>query len=125
MKITDKEIMVCLDQMPSDMKQRVIMNIESELGITLPEYKEKQIKAAEAFIADDKAKPEGYTTVIYNQKKDETVGNFDISPELEQEFERIRLFIGYRSTMIYRTDGTVEQHPDASYEDFLKAKALI
>ena len=122
MKFTDKEILVCLDQMPPDMKQRVISNIESELGMTLLEYKKQQIKAAEAFIADVKANPGEYTTVTYNQRRQETIGHFDIPDELEKELELIRRFIGYRTTTVFNTDGSIEKHPDATYEEFLADK---
>ena len=119
-KHPDQDLWVCLEQMPPEMKKRVIAFIEAEIGLTIPEYREKQIKAAEAFIADVKANPGDYTSLKYNQRRDETVGLFDISDELENELERIRLFIGYRNTIVRHTDGTVEEHRDASYDEFLR-----
>ena len=119
-KHPDHDLQVCLEQMSPDAKRRVIAFVESEIGMTIPEYREKQIKAAEAFITDVKANPGEYTNVKYNQIKSETVGQFDIPEELEKELERIRLFVGYRSTIVYKTDGTIEAHRDASYDEFLR-----
>ena len=119
-KNPDHDLRVCLEQMPPDMKQRVITFVESEIGMTIPEYREKQIKAAEAFIADVKANPGEYTTLKYNQRRSETVGHFDISDELEDELELIRRFIGYRTTTVRHTNGATEEHRDASYDEFMR-----
>ena len=116
----DKDLSVCLRQMPDDMKQRVIAYVESELGMTIPEYKTMQIAAGYELVADIKLNPVDYTTVVFNQKVAATVGNFDIPEELEKELELARLFIGYRTSTKYETDGTIEKHPDASYDDFIR-----
>jgi len=48
----DKDLRLCLRQMPDDMKQRVIAYVESELGMTIPEYKARQIAAGYELVAD-------------------------------------------------------------------------
>ena len=48
----DKDLSVCLRQMPDDMKKRVIAYVESELGMTIPEYKAMQIVAGYELVAD-------------------------------------------------------------------------
>lgn len=119
MKISNSELVTCVSQMPQDMRQRVIENIESELGMTLTEYKAQQIEAAEALVADIKANPDSYTTAILNNRFSEIVGHFKISPELEQEITRAKRFVSYRSSTVYHTDGTVERREGLSYADYI------
>jgi len=119
-KHPDHDLRVCLEQMPPDMKQRVIVLVESEIGMTIPEYKERQIKAAEALISDVKLNPDDYSTVLLNDRLSESVGHFEIPSALEQEISCVKMFISYRTTQVVHTDGRVEQRNGISYEEYTK-----
>ena len=116
----NKDIYACIAQMPPDMKQRIVDKIESELGMTVSEYKEKQFKATELLIADVKENPGAYTTARLNRELSGLLRGFDEPDELKNEIMRIKMFISHRNTVIFNTDGSVERNADVSYEEFSK-----
>jgi hypothetical protein len=122
MTVSDKEIITFLNQMPPEMKQDAIKGMEFLRRMTIADYKAKQIEAAEALITDIQNNPDNYSTVVLNNKFAELLGDFAISDDLEKRIMIIKHFIGYRNTTVYNTDGSVEQHDNASYGEYLQSK---
>jgi len=62
------------------MKQRIIGKSEAELGMAIPEYREKRIQAA----------------------------------------KMLEMSIGYRTSTVFHTDGSVERREAISYDEYAK-----
>jgi hypothetical protein len=122
MAVSDKEIITFLNQMPPEMKQDAIKGMEFLRRMTIDEYRAKQIEAAEALIIDIQNNPKNYSTAILKNKFPEILGDFVISVDLENRIEIIKQFIGYRSQTIYNTDGSVEQHRNATYDEYIQSE---
>ena len=122
MAVSDKEIITFLNQMPPEMKRDAIKGIEFLRRTTIEEYKAKQIEVAEALITDIQNNPANYSTIILNNKFSELLGDFEISDELKKRIEVIKHFIGYRTTVIFNTDGSVEQHKTETYNEYIQSK---
>ena len=122
MPVSDKDLITFINQMPPEMKQNAIKGIEFLRCMTIADYKAKQIEAAEALIIDIQHNPAIYTTVILNEKFKELLGGFEISEELEKRIMVIKHFISYRSAIKYNTDGSVEEHKNATYDEYIKSK---
>ena len=121
MAVSDKEIITFLNQMPPEMKQDAIKGIEFLRRITIEDYKSQQIEAAEALITDIQNNPANYSTVILNNRFFELLGDFEISDDLKNRITIIKHFIGYRSRIIYNTDGSVEQHKNETYDEYIQS----
>jgi len=122
MTAKDKEIITFINQMPKDMKQYAIQGLEFLRGSTIADYKAKQIEAAEALITDVQNNPADYSSVILDKRFVELLGDFEISPDLEKRIMSIKHFISYRSVVKYDTDGSVEEHKNATYDEYIKSK---
>lgn len=122
MAVSDKEIITFLNQMPPEMKQDAIKGMEFLRRITIEDYKKQQIEAAEALVTDIQNNPGKYSTVILNDKFRDLLGEFEISDELRKRIEIVKHFIGYRTSTIFNTDGSIEQHKNDTYDEYLKSK---
>ena len=122
MTMSDKEIITFLNQMPPEMKQDAIKGMEFLRRITIADYKAKQIEAAEALISYIQNNPETYSRVLINKKFFELLGEFEISDDLKKRIDIIEHFMGYRNTTVYNTDGSVEQHKNATYDEYINSK---
>ena len=96
MKVTDKDIFAFIGLMPPDMKQSAINGLEFLRGMTIADYKAKQIEAAELLVTDVQNNPDNYTTASLNNKIRETLGSFEISKDLAQRIELVKRFIGMK-----------------------------
>lgn len=122
MTISDRDLITFLNQMPPEMKQNAIKGIEFLRCMTIADYKSQQIAEAEALITDVQNNPNNYSTVILNNKFAEILGDFQISEDLEKRIEIVNHFIGFRTSIVYNTDGSIEEHKNASYEDYINSK---
>ena len=122
MSVSDKEIITFLNQMPPEMKRDAIKGIEFLRRITIEEYKAQQIEAAEALITDIQNNPANYSTVILNKKFSELLGEYEISDDLKKRIEIIKHYISHRSGVVYHTDGSVEQHKNETYDEYINSK---
>ena len=118
----DKEIITFLNQMPPEMKRDAIKGMEFLRRMTIEDYIKQQIEAAESLITDIQNNPGNYSTVILNNKFRDLLGEFEISDDLKKRIEVIKHFIGYRNTVIFNTDGSVEEHKKATYDEFIQSK---
>jgi len=123
MVISSQDIIAFLNQMPHEMKQEAIKNIEALRGITIAEYKAQRIEAAELLLADARANPDDYTTNFIDNKYAELIGDFKISNKLDREFGLVKWFISQRNLEITNKDGKIDK-PDANltFKEFLKDK---
>jgi hypothetical protein len=121
MTAKDKEIITFINQMPEAMKRNAINGLEFLRGSTIADYKAKQIDAAEALIIDVQKNPADYSSVILDKKIAELLGEFEISPDLEKRIMIIKHFISYRNVVKYDTDGSVEEHKNAAYDEYIKS----
>ena len=122
MAYSDKEIITFINQMSPEMKQDAIKGLEFLRRMTIADYKQQQIEAAEALITDIQNNPDNYTTAKLNHQFPDLLGEFEISEDLENRIEIVRHFIGYRTKVIYKTDGSVERHKSATYGEYIKSK---
>lgn len=121
MAVSDKDLITFINQMPPDMKQDAIKGMEFLRHITIAEYKAQQIEAAEALIIDIQNNPDNYSTVLLKNKFAELLGAFEISEDLEKRIEIIEHFIGYRTVVVYNTDGSIEEHKNVTYSEYIKS----
>jgi len=121
MSENDKDLLAFLGLMPPDMRKRMIASIEAVYGATIESHKENQIREAETLITDIQQNPDKYTTAKLKAMFPEIVGEYDISDDLAFRIEDAKHFIGYRTRTIYNTNGTVEEHRQATYEDYLQS----
>ena len=121
MTAKDRELVTFINQMPPEMKQDAIKGLEFLRGMTIAEYKEQQIKAAEALITDIQNNPANYTTAILNDRFPDILGYFEISDDLNRRIEIIKHFISHRSGMVFHTDGSIEEHKNATYEEYINS----
>ena len=123
MVVNSQDIIAFLNQMPPEMKQEAIKNIEALRGITIEKYKSQQIEVAELLLADAQANPDDYTTHLLNEKYAELIGDFKISNKLEREFGLVKWFITQRNLEITNKNGKIDK-PDANltFKEFLKDK---
>ena len=118
---SDKEIITFLNQMPPEMKRDAIKGMEFLRRMTIEDYIKQQIEAAESLITDIQNNPANYTTVILNNRFFDLLGDFEISDALKNRITIIKHFIGYRSRIIYNTDGSVEEHKNATYDEYIQS----
>ena len=122
MSVSDKEIITFLNQMPPEMKQDAIKGMEFLRRMTITDYKTQQIEAAEALITDVQINPNNYSTVTLGTKLRELLGEFEISEDLRKRIKIVEHFVGYRSRTVFNTDGSVESHKYATYDEYLQSK---
>jgi len=120
MTVTDKDILAFITQMPPDMKQSAVRGLEFLRGVTIAEYKAKQIEAAEILIADVKQNPDSYQENSLYEKFKELIGGFEIPGELDYQIALVKHFIGYRGIKIQHTDGTLETRDGLTFDDYAK-----
>jgi len=120
MAVTDKDILAFISQMPPDMKRSAIENIEALRGVTIAEYKAKQIEAAETLITDVKQNPDSYQENNLYEKFKELIGRFEIPGDLDYQIALVKHFVGYRGMRIQHTDGTVETRANLTFDEYVK-----
>ena len=120
MAVTDKDILAFITQMPPDMKQNAIKGLEFLRGVTIAEYKAKQIEAAETLIADVKQNPDSYQENNLYEKFKELIGGFEIPGDLDYQIALVKHFVGYRGMKIQHTDGTVETRANLTFDEYVK-----
>jgi len=105
MEVTDKDILAFIAQMSPDMKQNAIKGLEFLRGVSIADYKAKQIEAAEMLVADAKQNPDSYQENNLYEKFKELIGGFEIPGDLDYQIELVKHFVGYRGMKIQHTDG--------------------
>ena len=123
MAVSNQDIIAFLNQMPYEMRQEAIKNIETLRGITIAEYKAQRIEAAELLLADIQANLDDYMTNFIAEKYIELIGDFKVSNKLEREFGLVKWFITQRNLEITNKNGKIDK-PDANltFKEFLKDK---
>ena len=121
MTVNEKDLYAFLGLMPPDIKQRMVACIEAVYGATIENHKEQQLQAAETLITDIQQNPDKYTTAKLKSLFPEILGEYEISEDLAYRIEVAQQFIGYRSRTKYHPGGAVEQHRQATYEDYLQS----
>jgi len=122
----DNDIFAFIAQMPEDMKRQAINGLEFLRGVTIADYKAKQIEAVEALLTDVQNNPGNYSTASLNEELRKTVGYFKISKELERRVSLVEHFIAMKSIEV--VNGTqqdrerVERNHNMTFDDFLKEK---
>jgi len=123
MAVSSQDILAFLNQMPPEMKQEAIKNIEALRGVTITEYKAQRIEAAELLLADARANPDDYTPYFIDEKYAELIGDFKISNKLIREFGLVKWFISQRNIELTHKDGKVDKpHANLTFEEFMKTK---
>ena len=120
MALTDKDILAFIAQMPPDMKRSAIEKIEALCGVTIAEYKAKQIEAAETLITYVKQNPDSYQENSLYDKFKELIGGFEIPGDLDYQIALVKHFVGYRGMKIQHTDGTVETRANLTFDEYVK-----
>ena len=122
----EQDLIAFLNQMPPDMKQTAIKNIEALRGMTISEYKAQQIKAAELFLADVQAHPDNYTVASFDKKHRELIGGFAIDKDLNRHFGLTKWFISQRNLVVTTGDGGLETlHANQTFEEFMQTKTPL
>jgi len=119
MTVTDKDIFAFIAQMPPDMKQNAVKGLEFLRGVTIADYKAKQIEAAETLVADVKQNPDNYMENSLYEKFKELIGGFEIPGDLDYQIALVKHFIGYRGMKINNTDGTVETRDGLTFDEYV------
>ena len=119
MTVTDKDILAFIAQMPPDMKQNAVKGLEFLRGVTIADYKAKQIEAAETLVADVKQNPDSYQENNLYEKFKELIGGFEIPGDLDYQIALVKHFIGYRGMKTYNTDGTVETRDGLTFDEYV------
>jgi len=119
MTVTDKDIFAFIAQMPPDMKQNAVKGLEFLRGVTIADYKAKQIEAAETLVADVKQNPNNYQENSLYEKFKELIGGFEIPGNLDYQIALVKHFIGYRGMKINNTDGTVETRDGLTFDEYV------
>ena len=136
MKISDKDILAFITDMPSDMKQIAVKQMEALRGMTVAEFKarqadyeKKQIEEAEAFLTDIETNPDNYTNDIMGDKDmigarlDEILGRVDVHKNLDRRIGLARWFISERNFETDNRDGTKNKpRANLTYEEFMQGK---
>ena len=122
----EQDLIAFLNQMPPDMKQKAIKDLEALRGMTINEYKAQQIKAAELFLADVQANPDNYTVADFDKKHRELIGSFKIDKDLDRQFGLTKWFISQRNLVVTTSDGELETlHANQTFEEFMQTKTPL
>ena len=131
MAASDKDILAFIADMPPDMKNIAVKQMEALRGMTVAEFKARQadseakrIEEAEAFLSDIENNPDNYTRDMIGSKLDEILnGVITVPKKLDRRIGLVQWFISQRSFEIDNRDGTTNK-PDANltWEEFMKSK---
>ena len=130
MKISEKDLLAFIADMPPDMKQIAVKQMEALRGMTVAEFKarqadyeKKQIAETEAFLTDIETNPDNYTDDMIVDKLNELLGYIDVPKKLDRRIGLARWFISERSFETDNRDGTKNKpRANLTYEEFMKGK---
>jgi hypothetical protein len=133
MAITDKDFFTFIADMPQDMKQIAVKQMEALRGMTVAEFKARQadteaarIEQAEALLSDIEANPDNYATVNIGAKLDEILNGVAVSKNLDRRIGLVQWFISQRTFEINNRDGIANKpHANLTYEEFMKGKTPL
>jgi hypothetical protein len=125
MSVSDKDILAFLADMPPEMKQTAVKQMEALRGMTVAEVKARQadsdrkrIEEAEAFLSEIENNPGNYTADMIGVKLDEILGYTAVSKDLDRRIGLARWFIEQRNSEY----GDNKPHANLTYEEFMKGK---
>jgi hypothetical protein len=130
MAYSDNDIFDFLADMPPDMKQVAVEQMEILRGMTVADflkqrtdYEAKRIKEAETFLTDVETNPDNYTHDMIGVKMDEILNGIPVTKKLDRRIGLARWFVSERNAEFGKGDGTKHKpHANLTYEEFIKTK---